>query len=221
MYKFIVLIGTGIILIAFFFAITYIKKRKPDYFKYIFLYLLSGLLISANTIMANTSAWILKNTKSILIEQVLILLQSLLLGKFCLGVLKESVYAKKIKWLIYLMILTQIIFIIIVHTENIEIRPSISSNLILLIFCSYYFRNLMTNEPTLILVKSSAFWIFMGIFFSSCIGFPVGTLTQFIPKYGEYGHVRSQIFSIFNVSLIFLYLFIIKSYICLKHPQNL
>jgi hypothetical protein len=32
--------------------------------------------------------------------------------------------------------------------------------------------------------------------------------------------VRLQIFSIYNMSLIIMYLFIIKSYLCLKHPQH-
>jgi hypothetical protein len=70
-------------------------------------------------------------------------------------------------------------------------------------------------------VKSSSFWIVIGVIFSSCIGLPVSSLISFIPKNQEYFNMSSQIFSLFNISLIILYLFIIKSYLCLKHPQTI
>ena len=219
--NFITLFGTCIIVISFFVALFFIKRKKPQYYRYIFLFLFLGILLSSNTIANHASAWLLNRKKSILIEQLLLLFQSLLLGLFFLEILKKSIFAKKIKWLLFLMIFIQFILLFVVHLANVEIRSNIVSNLILLIFCFFYFRNLMKNEPTLILVRSSAFWIVIGILFSSCIGAPVITLVQFIPKNQEYINLRSQIFSIFNISLIILYLFIIKSYLCLRHPQNL
>lgn len=213
--------GTGIIVIAFFLAIIFFKKEKPVYFKYIFLFIIGGLLLSTNTIASNNHAWRNGMKISIVIEQLLLLFQSLMLGLFFFEVLEKSLYKKIIKQLIFLSAIIQIILIIVVHSANIEIRPLIVPNLILLIFCYFYLRDLLNTKPTLILVKSSAFWLVMGILFSSCIGFPVFSLIPFIPNNQEYLNLRNQIFSIANMSLIVLYLFIIKSYLCLKHPQNL
>lgn len=216
---FIVLLGTCIIVITFFIALKFVKKDKPRYFDYIFIYVIMGILLSLNTIINKNDIWFSNRKIFILIEQLIFLFQSVMLGLICLEILKKSTFKNKIIWLIFLMILIQSILLILVHFLNIEIRSSVISNLTLIIFCFFYFKNLMKNDPTLILIKSSAFWIIVGIFFSSCISFPVGTLIQFIPKNQEYGNTRNQVFSICNVSLIFMYLFFIKSYLCLKHPQ--
>jgi hypothetical protein len=219
--NFITFLGTSIIVISFFVALAFSKGKKPRYFKYIFLFVFLGILLSLNAIANNSIAWVLNRRMPILIEQILQLFQSLLLGLFFLEVLKKSMFAKKTKWLLLLMIILQTIFLFFVHMANIEIRSNIISNLIFLIFCFFYFRNLMKNEPKMIIAKSSVFWIVIGVLFSSSIGLPVITLIQFIPTTEEYINVRSQIFSIFNMAIIVLYIFIIKSYLCLKHPQNL
>ena len=221
LHSLIVLLGTGIILISFFTALAFAKKAKPKYYRYIFAFIILGLLMSINTIASNNYTWRYGLKIRILIEQVIIFLQFLMFGLFFLEVLKKSFLHKKIKWLFLLSIPIQLCVIIIVHVVNIEIRPGIIPNLILFIFCILYLRDLMNNKPTLILVKSSTFWLVMGIFFSSCIGFPVSSLIPFVSKAQEHADLRFQIFSIQNMSLIVLYLFIIKSYVCLKHPQNL
>jgi len=216
----IVLFGTGVILIAFFVAICFSKKEKPFYFNYIFLFIILGLLLSANTIKSNSTAWLFNKKISIYIEQLLLLLQSLVLGLFFLEILKISKFVKKVKLLLFLSVLLQSILIINVRLTNTEIRPAIIPNLFFLALCFLYIRDLMTNKPTLVLVKSSAFWIVMGIFYSSSIGFPVNSLISFFPRDQHIFNLRLQIFSIANMAVIVLYLFIIKSYLCLKHPQN-
>lgn len=218
--NFIIYFGTGIILLAFLVALIFHKKEKPIYFRYIFSYIILGLLISANTFANNSNIWILNKKIPLLIEQLLIILQLLTFGLFFIKILYKSSMIKKLKWLLFLSTLIQSFLLILVLTTNIEIKPHISSNLFLLIFCLFYLKDLMNNKPTLIIAKSSAFWIVMGIFYSSCIGFPVNSLIPFIPKDQEFINIRLQIFSIANISLIVLYLFIVKSYLCLKHPQN-
>lgn len=218
---FIILFGTAVISIAFIIAIIFLKKEKRPHFIYIFLFILLGLLISINTIANNNTTWLLNKKISILIEQSLFLLQSLLLGLFFIKVLNKSNFIKKAKWLLFFSIIIQISLLIVVLTTNTEIKPAIISNLILIYFSIFYLKDLMNYKPTLIIVKSSAFWIVMGIFYSSCISLPVNLLIPFISKNQEYQNLRLQIFSISNISLIILYLFIIKSYLCLKHPQNL
>jgi len=219
--NFIVFFGTGIIGLAWLIGIFYLQKSKPVYYKYIFTFILLGLLISTNTIVNSNNFLILTKKELILIQDVLVLFQYSMLGLFFIALLNKSLYLKKIVLLFILSLLIHITLIIVVLSTNTEIKPSISSTLFLLIFCFFYVRDLMNNKPTLILVRSAAFWIVMGIFFYSCISVPVNSLIPFIPKNPEYIILRSQIFSIYNVSLIVLYIFIIKSYLCLRHPQNL
>jgi hypothetical protein len=213
--------GTGIIVLCFFVSLAFAKKEKPYYYRYIFAYILMGLFLSVNTIASDNYAWRYGLKIRILIEQVLVLLQYGMFALFFWELLKKSAFANKVKWLFFLSIPILLSSIIAVHLANVEIRSSIIVNLILAIFCFFYLRDLMNNKPTVILMKSSAFWLVMGIFFSSCIGFPVSSLVPFIPKTTEYSNLRFQIFSIQNISLIIMYLFIIKSYTCLKHPQSL
>jgi hypothetical protein len=221
LHSFIVLFGTGIILISFFTALAFVKKEKPHYYRYIFAFITLGLLLSVNTIAGNNYTWSSGLKIRILIEQLLISLQFVMLGLFFLDALKKSFFYKKIKWFLFFSILIQLCVIVFVHVANIEIRPGIIPNLILFIFCIFYLRDLMNNKPTLILIKSSTFWLVMGIFFSSCIGFPVSSLIPYVSKNQRFADLYFQIFSIQNMSLIVMYLFIIKSYVCLKHPQNL
>lgn len=217
---FIIVLGTSIIIIAFFVAIAFARKEKPQYYNYIFLFIVSGLLISINTISNDNNTWLLNKKISILIEQLLLVFQSLMLGLFFIEVLNKSFFLKKIKKFLILSIIFQITLLIVVLSTNTEIKPAISSNLFLLFLIFFYLKDLMNNKPTFKIVKSSTFWIVMGIFYSSCISLPVNLLIPFIPKTYEYRNLRFQIFSISNMSLIVLYIFIIKSYLCLKHPQN-
>ena len=144
-----------------------------------------------------------------------------MLGLFFFEVLNKSMFLNKIKKLLFLSIIIQIILLLIVLTTNTEIKPAISSNLFFIFITLFDLKELMNNKPTLKIVKSSAFWIVMGIFYCSCISLPVNSLIPFIPKNQEYQNLRFQIYSISNMSLLVLYVFIIKSYLCLKHPQNL
>jgi hypothetical protein len=221
LHNLVILFGTCIIGVAFFVALAFVKKEKPFYYNYIFAFILSGLLMSTNTIASNNYTWRDNLKIGIAIEQILSIFQSLMLGLFFIEILKKSEFVKKIKVLLFLSIIIQIAQIIVVHWANIEIRPRVITNSILLIFSFFYLKDLMNNKPTLVLLDLSTFWLVMGIFFSSCIGLPVNSLTPFIPQNQEYINIRSQIFSLFNMSVIVHYLFIIKSYLCLKHPQNL
>lgn len=221
LHSFIIIFGTVIIFLCFLIAIISSKRCKPVYFKYIFLFVVLGLLLSANTITSEYNVWRNAFKTRIFIEQIITFSQYVLLALVFVDLLKHSSYKNKLKWLLIISTPIQVGFILIVHIGNIEIRPNIIPNIVLIFCCLFYIRDLMNNNPTLVIIQSSAFWLVMGIFFSSCIGFPVGTLMPFISKSEEYINLRFQIFSIFNMSIILLYLFIIKSYLCLKHPQIL
>lgn len=221
LHSFIVTFGTFIISITFLTALLSIKKEKPHYFKYIFVFIILGLALSTNTISSNYYTWRYNMKTGILIEQLITVSQFVMLSSFFRELLQFTKFVKIIKCLFFLSIIIQIFQILIVQLTNTEIRPTTISNLFLLILCYFYVRDLMNNNPTLILIKSSSFWIVMGISFYSGVGFPVSSLIPFISKAPEYSNLRFQIFSIYNVSAIIMYLFIIKSYLCLRHPQNL
>ena len=137
LYNFIILFGSGIIVIAFFVALAFIKKEKPPYFKYIFTFIILGLLVSTNTILNNLDIWIYNKKIPIVIQDSIIFSQSVMLGLFFIEVLSKSAFAKKIRWLLFLSILIQVSLIIIFLLTNIRIRPPVASNLFLLIFCFF------------------------------------------------------------------------------------
>ncbi len=220
LYKFIIFFGTSIILITFFVAVAFLKTEKPNYFKYIFAFVLFGLFISLNTIL-HTNFGIGRNIIMYAIERVFTLFQFFALGLFFTQLLNKSLYARKIKLLFYISTFIGIILIPIAVLAKAFIYTQIATNLVLIVFCVFYFRDLLNTKPTLILIKSSAFWIVTGIFFVCCISFPIYSLQPFIASNHEYKIVIRKIFSISNMALIVLYFFIIKSYLCLKHPQNL
>lgn len=217
---FIVLFGTIIIAVAFLVAISFAQKDKPKFFRYIYSYLILGMLISANTIVNNNNLWLLNMKFSIFSEQLFFIAQFLMTSLFFRQILRETIYSKRIKIFTILSILIQLATLIIVLLTNIEFKPVLFSCLFSIIFCYFYVKNLMLEKPTLNLLKSSSFWIVIGILYPSCIGFPVHALIPFIPRTDEFINIRGQIFSITNISLIVMYMFIIKSYLCLKHPQN-
>lgn len=221
MHIFILLFGSGIIIITFLVALFHLKKEKPSYYKFIFLFIILGGLLSLNSIVNANIFWGFSREIPFLLQEILLLLQYILLSLFFAKLLFKTHYARVIIKLLFLSVILLLGLQVAISFTNTDIRPSFILTFFLLIFCFLYVKDLMANKPTLILLKSSAFWIVMGIFFYSCVSFPIKTLIIFIPKSQEYINLRSQIFSILNMSLIILYLFIIKSYSCLKHPQNL
>ncbi len=220
LHNFIVHFGTGIIFIAFIVAIAFSKKEKPFYFKYILLFIILGFGVSLNTIL-NLHLKLGRNLIMFAIERALMLFQFFALGLFFSALLKKSIFSRKIKLLFYVSSIIGMILIPIAILANAFLYTQIATNLVLIIFCVFYFRDLLSTKPTLILIKSSAFWIVTGIFFVCCISFPIYSLQPFIANNQEYKSVSTQIFAISNMALIVMYLFIIKSYLCLKHPQNL
>lgn len=217
---FIIQVGTGIIVITFLVALLFRKKEKPGYFKYIFLFILSGLSLSLNTINSNYYNWRKNYQLGIFIEEILIIIQTVLIGLFFWEILKKSQYKKSISLLLSISISSQLLLVILVHTAKIEIRHSMFAASTYIILSLLYFKNLVSNNPTVILRKSSSFWVVLGIFFSACITIPILSLVPFIPKQEEYHNIRNLIFSFCNISAIIQYLLIIKAFICLKHPQT-
>lgn len=218
---FILLFGSVIIAAAFLVAVAFAKKEKPSYFKYIFIFILVGGILSLNSIGNANIFWGFSRKIPFMFQEILLLFQYVLLSLFFKSLLSKSFYAKKIVVLLIFSIFLQATLLIIAFLTGTDIKSSFISTFFLLVFCLFYVKDLMANKPSLILLKSSAFWITAGVFFYVCVSFPIKTMIAFIPRSQEYINLRSQIFSIINMSLIILYLFIIKSYLCLKHQQSL
>ena len=201
-------------------AIGFTKKGKPKYYKYIFGVIVFGLLISVNSILRiGIKIEISRMLSSV--EKILLLFQFIALSLFYTDLLKESIFYNKTKSFIYLIIIIQITLTSISIVFKIPNYLKTFPNSFLIIYSVVYYKDLLKNKPTLILIQSSPFWIVTGIFFSFCVSLPIYGLIPFMINYPAYNDLRLQLFSISNMALIIMYLFIIKSYLCLKHPQNL
>ncbi len=217
---FIIQVGTGIIVITFLVALLFRKKEKPGYFKYIFLFVLCGLCLSLNTFYSNYYAWLANFKIGILIEEILLTIQSIFLGLFYFSLLRNSGFGFNIRLAIIISAILQLSVIAFVHIAKIEIRQNILASSTTLILSLFYFKDLMSNKPTVILKWSPSFWMVMGSFFSSCITIPILSLIPFLPKESEYSDIRNLLFAFNNISFVTQYLLIIKSYLCLRHQQN-
>jgi hypothetical protein len=219
LHSFIVFLGTAIILGSFFVAIKFTKKEKPEYFRYILLFIISGLLVSCNTILY----WKYKFPDYSIyfnIEQILSFCQFLLLALFFSTVLKNSRFEKKIRYFFCISVILEIILLSITISMKLFVYARVSSNIFLIIFSLFFYRDLLNTKPNITLIKYPAFWIVSGIFFSYCVSFPIYCLIPYLARFPEYKNIRFQIFSIVNASFIILYLLVIKSYLCLKHRQS-
>jgi hypothetical protein len=221
LHLFIVYFGSGVITLILLVSLFYIKKQKPEYYKYIFAFILTGFLVSTNTIIYIIWNKMANRNVIFLIEQSLNILQFLSLGYFYIKLFKGYRFERKIKKLVLLAVIIQVMFLILtLHSNHLSISR-ILATIFLIYFSTIYYRELMNSKPTVILLKSSTFWIVTGIFFSCSINFPIYSISPFLVKYPGYTNVRFQIFAISNITLIILYLLIFKSYLCLKYQQNL
>ena len=220
----IIQLGTGIIVITFLVALLFRKKEKPGYFKYIEVFIFLGLLISLNSLtlgLKYVGSEEKINLVPAFIQELLIISQYLCLYHFIYALIKKTEFLGKIRTLMRLSIILFLLLLFISFWLKIDIRPSAVGGLFILGYCYFYVKDLMSNKPTLELLKSPEFWITSGIFFYATISTPVTALVRLIPKDLNYINIRMQLFAVFNVSSILLYLSIIKGYICLKHQQSL
>jgi len=220
LHKFIIFFGTGVILVTFFIAVSYLKKEKPIFYKYIFIFIILGLLISLNTIIYYyfhlTSLYNLR-----LVQYLLTSLQMPCISLFFLNILSNNSSRKLLVYLSIIFIALQLFIFILGILNYIDFTNTyVCISLISLIYSMFYFRDFLNTPFQIHFAHNSTFWIVVGIFFHSCISFPVYSLYKFIPLQ-SYKDLRFAIFSLSNMSLTILYIFISRSYLCLKHQPNL
>jgi hypothetical protein len=219
LHKFIILFGTGIILISFLVALSYLKKEKPLFFKYIFIFITLGLMVSLNTIIHYylhlTSLYTVR-----LIQTLLTSLQLPCIGLFFLNILSNSSLKKSLLYLLFLFTILQLIILLLrIFNYSDFDNTYICLSPLTFIFSLIYFKGLLSGRPNTYISHNAEFWIVVGIFFHCCISFPIYSLYKFIP-FQSHKDLRFAIFSISNISLIILYVFICKSYLCLKHQLS-
>jgi hypothetical protein len=219
--KFIFYFGTAVIAITFILALLHIKTKKPAYFKYIFCYVVLGLLISLSNFLFIIE-YLPSNNLILVSQTILTSFQTLC---FCLAFLSERIIKKSI--LIILFILFVMLESFLIKWICFDVKPpsyyvSLEAAVFqgfILIFSITYFKRLLHSLPTKKLKYDPFFWIAVGILFYSACSFPISTLLPFL-DYKIPDNLLYQIFSISNMSLIVLYLFICKAYLCLKHQVN-
>lgn len=223
LHNFVIFIGTFVILSALLIALAFRNKEKPLYFKYIFLFIILGILMSLNSFTLGMK-WGYSDNSNFkipsIIQEVIILLQYTCLSLLFLKLANGSTFGKKILRIFGISIFILLGLFFLTFSTNIDVRPTFAIPFFQIAYCYLYTKKLLSKNSTIILTKSVGFWITLGVFFSSCISIPVVTLVKFIPKDHLYFDIRMQIFSINNIARIILYIFIIKSYLCLRHPQS-
>lgn len=216
LHKFIILFGTCIILINLIIAFFTKKAVKPVFFKYIIIYIVLGLLISANTISNIILTHPIDQKKYRILFDILYLCQSLSLFFF----FKITTKRKIIFPFMLTSSLVQAIFTLKQFYSDSILDINIFATPLFIILSILYFRDLLQNKPLINLTQSSSFWIVVGIFFWACVSFPIYSLHPHIKAHVTNKNIILEIFSISNMALIVMYLFFIKSFLCLKHPQN-
>jgi hypothetical protein len=219
LYRFIIFLGSLITLIAFVTSIWFYKKGNPPFYKFICLFVLCGLLLSINAI-AMQKIGLYSYLSHYWIQFVLQFAQMLCIGLFFLNTKLLALPQEKIKYTIIFFAVVQIFFALLILNEYMdESYCLLNISMLSLILSSIYVRNLLKQKFPTKLSNDPSFWIVAGIFFHSCISFPIYTLYRFIP-FDKYVNLKFAIFSLSNISLIILYLFIIKSYTCLKYKNQ-
>jgi len=219
LHKFIILFGTGVILITFLIAVSYLKRGKPPFFKYIFIFITLGLMVSLNTIIHYyfhlTSLYAQR-----LIQILLTSFQLPCIGLFFLNIISNNSYRKPlICLLVFFTSLQLVIFILSTFNYFDFYNTYVCLSPLTFTYSLIYFKDFLSGPPSTYIAHNAEFWIVVGIFFHCCISFPIYSLYKFIP-FQSHKDLRFAIFSISNISLIILYVFISKSYLCLKHQPN-
>lgn len=218
---FVVYLGTFIILLTLIVALYYIRTQKPKYFRYILTNVILGFLISINSILYDFFGNIGNKDLFYYIAHWLNFLQFLSLYKFFFTFFTNDNSIKTIKWLVVILSIIQLGFLLYSWViTDLFLYVRIIGLLLLIVFSVKYFRNLLGSKPTIILLKSSSFWIVTGVFFSFSVNLPIYSINPFLRNFSGFENIGFQLFSISNMTLIVFYILIIKGYLCLKYPQN-
>jgi hypothetical protein len=214
---FIFYLGTGVIAITFILALLHVKTKKPAYFKYIFWYIILGLLISIWNFLLISKYLLLNNFKQIP-QTFLMCLQVLCLGLAFLSerIINKAFFIITFNSLIVIEFLFTILGYFVFKLFDFGTFGNSVSEFIFLVFSFVYFKKILHSLPTKKLQYDPFFWLAVGILFYSACSFPITTLVPLL-DYKIPDSLLYKIFSISNMSLIVLYLFICKAYLCLKH----
>lgn len=213
-------LGTVIIVTALIFAFSFRKCKKPKYFKFVFVVIFCGLLISINTFFFRRIN-IYSQKVGIIIQSLILIVQ--FLNMFLVFYFQSIAQGLK-KWVLLLSVislLSGISVIVILIKKDMYFPQSIIQNLMIITYSVFYFLSILKGRPDVVLVKSPSFWLVLGMFFWATVSFPIYCLYLFIPMTAEYSEISNKLFSFSNVALIVMYILFIKSYLCLKLLSSL
>jgi hypothetical protein len=218
--SFIILFGTGVILLAFIVALWFTKKDKPSFFTYIFWAICIGLLLSVNAITGFFLKMYPPRT-AFIVQGILDVIHSFYLGLFFHKILSGSNYKKAAYAILWIFTGIQILILIaLINNSRIAFHTHTAASLMFVLFSIFYFRSLLGNNSKVVLYKLPVFFIVIGIFSWACISFPIYAFSPIVIQNSKYESLITKVFTLANILLIVMYLFFIKAYWCLKYTQH-
>lgn len=216
-YDIVVMIGTGVIFLAFFIAILY-TKYHDNYMKKLFFIIAISLLLSANTFFGVYLVYYSSQIR-FSIQTVLLLLDLIFWCLFFIDLL-DDMKSRKIIRLIFACTFSLSIFILYNnHLNQPNLHVTAVLNTCKSVFCILYFQNLFRKITKTNILKEPSFWVVSGLIFYSTLSLPFYGLNSYI-KY-QFPLLKSiNILAISNILIIVMYLFFIKAYLCRTNPHK-
>jgi hypothetical protein len=186
----------------------FFQAPRQSYLKYFALFLLVNFLLDVAT---SYSAW--TGINNVWLSN----LDSVVVISFYLFLLREIVKSKKAKKVLLIFVLAypivSVINIFLLKTLPLLFPVTFTSGGVLIVITSiYYFWETFQQKNSVNLIREPAFWICSGLLFYFTCTFPLNGLLNFV---GDLPQVIVQnLFQIFIILNIFLYLSFTIAYLC-------
>lgn len=209
-HKWVIHIGTIIILISFIFAFLNRKVSNiPRYLQLFYICPFFVLLLSLNTIAC---LWINHYPAriGIFMEKVLSYIDFIFWTVFFYSLNKHhSTKHWNYIFAVFILAFTPSLFI-----NSYEKFPYVSLavlNFGKCLYCLFYFHDLFKILPKIVLKKEPEFWIIIGLFFYTTVTIPIYVTTTYLSNNMD---VRLMLFSFTNISIMIMHLLFIKGNLC-------
>jgi hypothetical protein len=186
----------------------FIQAPRQSYLKYFALFLLVNFLLDVAT---SYSAW--TGTDDVWLSN----LDSVVVISFYLFLLREIVKSKKAKKVLLIFVLAypivSVINIFLFRRLPLLFPMTFTSGGVLIVITSiYYFWETFQQKNSVNLIREPAFWICSGLLFYFTCTFPLNGLLNFVSALPQV--IVQNLFQIFIILNIFLYLSFTIAYLC-------
>jgi hypothetical protein len=186
----------------------FFQAPRQSYLKYFALFLLVNFILDAAT---SYSAW--TGINNVWLSN----LDSVVVISFYLFLLREIVKSKKAKKVLLIFVLAypivSVINIFLLKTLPLLFPVTFTSGGVLIVITSiYYFWETFQQKNSVNLTREPAFWICSGLLFYFTCTFPLNGLLNFVSDLPQV--IVQNLFQIFIILNIFLYLSFTIAYLC-------